>query len=74
MTPHPKKPSGATHIKLGEHSPKETRSFGFSIQKAGTQTEKEHAAIGQNTDSVRRPGHKAPISLPKKGGKDAGIL
>jgi hypothetical protein len=62
---HSKTPGGS----LGEKSDQKKKRFGHAIHRAGTHTEAEYAATEKSAESVKRPAHKAPSSLPKKGGQ-----
>ncbi len=70
-----KSPPGDARVSLGEKSAKEKRRAGVAVHKAGPQSLAEHAAAEKGSHhGVQRPGHKAPLSIPKKGGSDARVL
>ena len=71
MSPQLKKPPGDSHVSLGQKSgkEKEKRSFGSVVHKAGKQTPEQHAAAEKGAAGVKRQSHKAPLTLPKKGGR-----
>jgi hypothetical protein len=60
------KPPG---VSLGEKSKTEEKRFGHAVHSSGTHTEAEHAEAEKAAAGVKRPAHKAPTSLPKKGGQ-----
>jgi hypothetical protein len=64
--PSMKTPPGDRRTARGEKSRKQGRRSGFGVHRPGIQTEAEHAAIGESTSSVRRPGHKFTL-VPKRG-------
>jgi hypothetical protein len=55
-------------VSLGEGSTKESRRFGHAIHKAGAHTDADYGAADRDAEKVKRTAHKAPLTLPKKGG------
>ena len=57
------KPQG---VSLGEKSGTEEKRFGHAVHTSGTHTQ---AQIDKPLAGVKRPAHRAPTSLPSKGGQ-----
>ena len=75
MSSMPKKPPLVDdHVARGAKSQTEKQHSGVAVHRPGTHSHAEHAAVENRAAGVRRPSHKLPISGPKKGDGDAGIL